>query len=462
MVVRSYKPLFWQCIKWIHISKYIDIQKSRTYKAFINKKNKNSSFFRLLSRETSPVAILFAIKNSLFILNLRYNDFELGYLLFCYINVLNLDIGFFYYYRNRKKSNSIKRSQAFGAKVRSQIIISLLESYLFYLRYIISRSSFKLLNQNPIVVVNSVSEFDTYKYYLFVDIKRYLGSTFLYTCLTKSVFFKIIENILCKFLDIGYLNNWLNYFTVSKGLLFKENDRLLKKIHEIVLLSIYYELLTMFDFDLKDKCHKNNIIGFYDNNCIWIYSSNNDSLILLRKIVILFLSSIFTSEQLGLLKVFSNLSKGILANLHVSGIKITLSFFYSIIQPSLSYQFILMKQVSLILSNSKSIALFLINIRLNMLYFLWLNALPEQLNYKVLGLLDYFIVLKLRALYRPITYCSSLMIQTSKQYYIKYKLRTVLKKEYLYYYQALYSNHYYNSYFLVKLVWIYLLKCKRV
>ena len=95
MIFRSHKLLFWQYIEWTKVVQYIDSLKSRKYQKFIEKnykeKSQDKNFFVTLSIE-----ILFALRHALREDELKLNEFELGYLLYCCSHVLILDVSFFF------------------------------------------------------------------------------------------------------------------------------------------------------------------------------------------------------------------------------------------------------------------------------------------------------------------------------------------------------------------------------
>lgn len=92
MIMRERKSLFWQYINWREVTKYIDSLKSRNYQKFITGiKIRNIEICGPLL--ISPITILLALRKEL---SLELNEFELGYLLFCFSNVIKLDKSFFF------------------------------------------------------------------------------------------------------------------------------------------------------------------------------------------------------------------------------------------------------------------------------------------------------------------------------------------------------------------------------
>lgn len=101
IIFRSHKLLFWQYIDWIKLVQYIDSLKSRKYKSFTRnfsqeRYEQNKSFY------ISPIEILIVLKNAFKESDIKINEFELGYLIFCLSHQMVLDISFFFIIEIRK------------------------------------------------------------------------------------------------------------------------------------------------------------------------------------------------------------------------------------------------------------------------------------------------------------------------------------------------------------------------
>ena len=95
MIVRNCNLLFWQYIDWIQVIRYIDSLKSRKYQKFTEETDIKS----LLIHEPSVLSqefILLVLRNEIEKSSLKFNEFELGYLLFCFYNSILLDVSFFF------------------------------------------------------------------------------------------------------------------------------------------------------------------------------------------------------------------------------------------------------------------------------------------------------------------------------------------------------------------------------
>ena len=125
--------------------------------------------------------------------------------------------------------------------------------------------------------------------------------------------------------------------------------------------------------------------------------------------------------------------------------------FYFIAKPSLYSQFIFLKQVSLIIHKINRQSLFVINIRLNMLFVLWLSHY-KMLAKRVVYLLDYLIDLKLRYYYMNYSYFDIKLFQKL------FPSRTIVKQR-IYFYSSIYSRKYKKCYSLLKLLWVLDFKC---
>lgn len=455
MISRNHKSLIWQYINWEKIIKYIDSLKSRKYKAYVQKSfaiNCNTHKFFI----NSPIVILLAFKSGVDNLNIELNTFELGYLLFCLVNISYLDISFFYYYKNIRDINLGKAVGYLVAKVHYLIIIWSLESYANYLRYICHLSYRQFYKVNS-VLYHAKYKFTKYKYALLFDFKYCIGYFSLLTLLNKIYVDKNTIKFLLNFFTLGYFNHLIRCLNIRSNFFFIAKNKLFKKLLDLFVLQICYELSIVLSQSFGVKYSISKIDCVSDSNCLLVLCQDNCQLKHLRKkmLALLLFNGIIVKPNER--KEYKYIAQGISTRLLSIYIQYRSYPFYSVIKPSLKSQFILVQQVSLILYQSKSIALFLLNIRLNMLILLWSSIYFEHSVNKIFYLLDYLIALRLRHFGK---YCFVSTIKFSKKTLKGQKLNYSLKRNYIHIFTNIYSREYYKYYFLVRLFWLYNLKCK--
>lgn len=448
MIFRNHKLSAWQYINWIKISKYIEVLKSREHESFIEEtdiKNSDNS----LSLIKSEMVILASLKESLNDIDLKFNDFELGYLCFCCFNTIYCDISIFYYYRNSNNYKKFKLISFLLTKIHYSLILSYLHLYIIYLENVSLPSLFKLYELNDEYFRKK--QLRNYRYYLFVDIKKYFSSLSLCSFLNKISLSKKVVEILLRLLNLGDSNQVKVSSVIDCNNYFMHSSRLVKKIIKIFVLCLKYEIFTILTCDLKSRVFVDKIIGVYNNEFLIFLSDNCLSLNLGYKITnLLSLSNICCNRNNIKWKYF--LLQGISTNLFWIFSGNQSHTFYFKFYPSIKSQFILMKQISLTLFKSKSVSLFLLNIRLNMLAFLWVNKFVKDQVNKILYLLDYLISLKIRNV-SNLFYNST--VELSKKILFINQRSHILYKKYLHLFIFLENKEYYKFYFLVKLLWIY-------
>lgn len=458
MISRNHKSLIWQYINWEKVIKYIDSLKSRKYKAYVQKSfviNYNTHKFFI----NSPIVILLAFKSGVNSLDIELNTFELGYLLFCLINILYLDMSFFYYYKNVRDINLGKAVRYLVSKVHYLVVIWSLENYANYLRYIchLSYRQFSKVNS----ILDTVRHESTkYKYALLFDFKYCISYFSLLTLLNKVYVDKNTIKFLLNFFTLGYFNHLVRYLNIRSNFFFTVKNKLFKKLLDLFVLQICYELSIVLSQSFCIKYSVTKIDCISDSNWLLVLCQDNYQLRNLRKKMLSLLLFNGVTVKPNERKEYQYMAQGISTRLLSIYIKYRSYPFYFAIKPSLHSQFILMQQVSLILYQSKSISLFLLNIRLNMLIMLWSSIYFEHSVNKIFYLLDYLIALRLRYFGKYYKYFFVSTIKFSKKTLKNQKLSYSLKKNYVHIFTNIYSKEYYKYYFLVRLFWLYNLKCK--
>lgn len=95
IILRSHKLLFWQYIDWTKVVQYIDSLKSRKYQNFTRKFNKER-YQQYESFIISPIETLMVLRSVLKESDIKFYDFELGYVIFCLSHQMILDVSFFF------------------------------------------------------------------------------------------------------------------------------------------------------------------------------------------------------------------------------------------------------------------------------------------------------------------------------------------------------------------------------
>ena len=458
MVVRNYKSNFWQYINWIQLINYIDSLKSRKYKTFIKKTDRQvyKSYWFFMFK---PAVLIVLLKDSIDFAKLINYDFELGYLLFCFSNVINLDISFFYYYKNKKRLNFRPMINALVFNMRYLLITSFLEQHSAYLQHINSKSCIKFYYENISQVAQINSYINDFPYYLFVSLKNHINSIFLFAFLRRIFLSSNIFKAFDLLFTMDEINQYSKQFYLFKSYLFLQQNQLLKRILNILILHITYEvtvMLTSYSQNCNDK-----VISICNNNVLFFLCKDSRTLINLQLIIISLLAESEFLSRIDIVKPFALKSEGLSTKMFKVFTKWKIYPFHFIIQPSLSAQFILMKQLSWILYKFKSGSVFLLGIRLNMLFLLWLNIWLKQPVCKILYLMDYLASLKLKAIVNSNQCSPCLSIRLVQKLSSNYQRKNVhiFKNQYLSFFTIIYNKTYYQFYFAMKLLWIYKLQC---
>ena len=438
MISRNHKSLFWQYINWRQVIKYIESLKSRKYETF----TKNLSIKSVtvdLSLIKSPMVLLLALQDSFNKLKFQLSEFELGYLLFCLLNIIDLDLNFFYYFRKINDKKIRKRIQALIAEICYSLILLSLDRYVIYLNYISSISSLKINYIDKTYLIKQ--EDQKYRYFLSFSMKNYMRSSSFFLLLNKINSSKSFINFILNFFSVGYFDNFIS----DKNSLFFYKNKVLQRVVKIFVLHLYYEISMLYNYNPQIK---NLVIYSFYNTDLWLFLFN-DSLqwfMFKSKFLKIVSSSEISSKIEKSVRPFF-LSEGVSECVNFIFIRSSSYPFNLISRPSIKYQFFLMKQASLILFKSKSVPFFLLIIRLNMLIFLWGQTFFKQAEKKVFYLLDYLISLKL---------CR---FDKSRKSSISYVLNKQLANKRLSIFTFIYHESYYKCYTLLKLFWIHKLKC---
>lgn len=457
MILRNNKLLFWQYVDWSKVIKHIESLKSRIYKIFIKKTYvKNDELYS--SFINSSIVNLFILKKSLNEMGLEFNEFELGYLLFCFSNAITIDIVFFYYYRNKKNNQFFKRFQLLVHRIHYLLIISSLKSYTSFLKNASSALFLKICEINKLRF--TIAKNKSYKYYLFLDLKRYLSSLSLMVLLNRVFLPKFIFTFVSEFFHLGYFDQLMPFFLCDENYYFRKRSQLLRAIIKIFILHLHYDLSIILDYCFKSQYSLNKKIVLYDNDFLLFLCHDNHELLNLKRKIREILSlpdALLSIKDQDSFSAFT-LEKGPLSNLFFISIKSKVYPFCLVIRPSLKYQFILMKQISSILSQSKSRPFFLLNIRLNMLILSWINIFIKYGLNKTFLLLDYLIALKVSKSYRSYFYHRHIYLRFSEKIFYNYQINNILHRTYFDLPTNLQNKRYYKFYCRVRLLWLSKLK----
>ena len=454
MIVREQKLLVSQYINWKKITEYIDGLKSREYNAFFQQRCV-ANYKIPIVLINSPIVILLSCQSN--IENLKFNlyAFELGYILFCMSNVVNLDISFFYYYRNSYHIFACKLVYDLIIKACYQLTFWYLKLYTLYLRYICSIYHLQLCKINDSFSITKENLVSKYYYVFFIDIKKYVSYFTILTFLRKVSIYRGVKTFLLKFLSEPVFINLMFYLNDKNNDLFLSKNILFRKLLELFVLQIIYEVSIILKYSTDSFNNTGEIICLYDYNILLMLCQDSSRLFSLNaKFSHLFICYNIKNkidEQYS----FQYLLKGIVTNLFILSLKYKAYPFYFVIKPSLNYQFLLMKRITSIIRISKSKPLFILNIRLNMLILLWSKIYLTQSIDKIFYLLDYLIGIKLKVDNKY--YRNDLLFEVGLNKYIFCK--TYIYSIGRHFLTVIYNKKYCKFYFIVKLLWLSKLKC---
>lgn len=457
VIVRNHNLLFWRYINWSELIKYIDSLKSREYKAFIaNTYNQQDTFEKIL--KNSPLVVLLAFKESVENLNVKLSTFEAGYLIFCLSHVIHLDVSFLYYYWKNYDIKSIKAIKILLTNINYFLTIFYLDQYIVSLKYFCSISSLKICQIGSILDTITEYQVGKRKYPLLLNLKSNANYLSILTFFKKIPILKRIISFLFSFFKLGDGVTLRSNF--STNYLFVDENKILRKVWEIFVFHISYELSIISNTYFKSIFYRSEILFLYDYNFLLFLFHEGSQLVNFKRQVINLLSTYNISLKIDNKIWPYSMLLGISTKTFFISVKSEVYPFYFFIKPSLQCQFILMKQVSWTLYRSRSVPFFLLNIRLNMLILLWSKIFLKHSVDKIFYLLDYLLDLKLRYFHKCINFDKHVNISLFKELFDNYPLSVFLKYKQCHFFTSLHSRRYYKFYFVVKLVWIYRLVYK--
>jgi hypothetical protein len=435
MIARHNNSLLYQHIKWKSLTKYIDKLKSRKHKAFFQELH-----IYILQNDlvNFPLLILSSYKYYISDIDSQLNSFELGYIIYCFSSIRYLDISFFYYYRNILDLKLFNFVKCFVERVHHRLIFLSFQTYSNYLKYLCSIFYCSSYKQD----IN----LQKHESLLNLDLNSFINLGSLSVFFNKVYIDNDLVQYLLKFFDISTFGRLLTSLSLKQNSLFLKKNKLFSKLQEIVKLQLTYELLNLLSRFYIFQYLQIRVV-FFDEN-IEILLLHDPALT--KRIAYFLFGNGFIPKMV---KSFREASfvKGLFMKFSFYSMDYGVYPFYFIAKPSLYSQFVLMKQVSLIVHKINRQSLFVLNIRLNMLFVLWLS------HYKILGkrliyLLDYLIDLKLRYYYMHYSYFDIKLFQ--KPFFN----RTIVKQR-IYFYLSIYSRKYKKCYILFKLLWVADFKC---
>lgn len=453
-MIRNCKLLFWQNISWEKVTKYIDNLKSRKYKA-LNVKTDKIINILCWSSLNSLIEILVALKQSYICSSLELNDFELGYLLFCLHNVNYFDVSFFLYYRNRNCDFLKKILSLLVLRIKYLLIISYLEIHLLYLKAL-SCQSIRMLSKTDNQTIN-IALYIKYRfaYCIHLEIADTFNLAALFSIFNKFFLSRNFVVLLSNFFDLHRYNSLKKYLDWNKNFLFLKKNKFFKLLLELLILSFNYELSILSEY----KIGTTKINSLYWTHSVLFFCSDRYTYKHLRTLIVDILFFNKSPFKLDSIRQSSYLFDSSIKNFFLMYLQKNSSMSSLIVKPSLQYQFLLMRQISLIIYKSKSIGIFLMTTRLNMLLLLWSDTFIKQSTKKILYIIDYVVRLKLVKLCKSYTDASCLTMQFSqKKCRRKYFHRSFLYKK-VNFLDILYHKKFYKFYLVLRLIWIYNLNC---
>jgi len=396
--------------------------------------------------------------------NFVFNTFELGYYLFCLSNSEFLNLSFYSYYGEDCSDNRISEVKYFIRKIKHLIIIWCLEPYYNYLLYLNNLHNIQSYNLNNIN--NRFNDKFIYKYYLSVDLSSSITSVYLSFLLDKLYLDETIKKFLFEFLDLGIFIDAIFHLDFSSNsiLLYRNYSSLAYKLLYIFQLQFCYEMHIMLGGFYYYKYSMSEIIFINDRFNFLVLSKDNKKLKRLRRKILNFLlfNGIFIRKEPE--EETISLLQGLNINLWSISTNYRAYPFYLMIKPSLYSQFLLIKHLSAILIQSKSKPLFLLVIRLNMLLFFWSINYTRKAIQRNIYLIDYLIALKLRLFIKKkkwnLHICNtSIFIKYGIWIQYNYSQNYLFNFTNKFFFISLNNYNNYNYYIVVKLFWLYRLKC---
>lgn len=451
LINRIFKKFTWQYIDWKKISKYIDSLKSSEYIRI------PLSTFSSSNLNNSSLLILFALKPNWKNLIMEISLFEFGYILFCFSNCIDFDVGFFYYYRNIRSNSHLSnlKMNLLIKKTHYSLAIFFLQEYGLYLKNVCSKLNIEIYSIKNLLKNKLPFQVDQSYNYLLIRFKNLIDYSIFKLLLTKVPLHKGLIKFVSLFFKVDRFQNLTRSFDIGIVYSLFYSNSLIEVVLEIIFLQIIYEVGILMNYLLKFQDNSNEIFFFYYYKFLLIlYKPNYKIAPLETKSRSLFRSYLIIL-QTDLVKNSGYLRDGLSTELFFISTRYKVYPFYFLIKPSLYHQFILMRQISSVLSEFRSRHIFILKIRLNMLIFLWsFNYINIPVK-KIFYLLDYLISLKLRILPYQKKSCYAINhFSIKEQKKIKLKVSLIRKKMNLLPIICIYNDHHYKFFYLLKLIWL--------
>ena len=428
-----------------HLTEYVDSLKSRLYKALVQ----NSLYHIKQSQNLliqSPIIFYLSLRRNIHLFNLTWNSFDQAYFILFIMSWQN-------------KQDNLKLN------------------YMLYLYLDIQDKQIDLINRTKILIVSWILEI--YKKYLgYLTQQNYIFcssvcvrnlqeedyTNMLIFDISNSVYYINFLSVIDRLSLLSQVKNYLYYifnnFLVNRSinLLILSQDLSILSITCITLVQLILDLYTvyvLYNFAVALKTVKVDlhVLVCHDRLKFLMLSMSFNQINLLIKLFQQYIeiSYIKFRSYKKIIKVLKTID-------YISFQFYTLNVFFRsvFVCLSLSYQFLLLKQVKTTILRSKSKVPFLIIVRLNKLLWKWVEVIDFVQVRKVLIFLDYLIYVKVKNLV-----CKHGLYFMSKSF--RWNIRTntpILTKYYPIKYSVVFSvlissKDYYRLYGLLKLRWIF-------
>nr|YP_010471095.1 putative group II intron reverse transcriptase/maturase protein [Synarthrophyton patena]UVF62924.1 putative group II intron reverse transcriptase/maturase protein [Synarthrophyton patena] len=442
--------LVWQSIDWEQLSHYLDNLKSRIYKASIQKSYKkiHDLQYKLIN---SSLVKLIAFKRAYHEYDHCFivNSFQLGYFISYFGLGPILDMSIWLSFSHNSVLVSIKEMNLIFDRVTRLIIIWSLEPYFQHLYELNSRSLLQYYNK----YTNLGIAHDFNAYYLNLDLTSLFYYIDLYIFINKLNAISDISKYVYGFLDNGIFIGlaYCLYESNHLSTLIKQKICLSNQLIDIFILVICYEINILLKSYMNIGLRNVLVINYFTN--ILIYCEDYMHLKLWRQafLDILISNGVKIQSENSLKAILSLQDIGYYCRV----INLFSNPFHIAFNPSIYCQYILLKQIAILLKKSKSKVLFLLVVRLNMLLLSWSSLYHTQQVNKVFSLLDYIIYLKLKVLIRK-AYINMSKKQIKQKYFpLKFYIFNSFKTNTHWPLNShIINNNYYKVYSTIKLSWL--------
>nr|QJF58251.1 putative group II intron reverse transcriptase/maturase protein [Corallina officinalis] len=450
---RNNDELVWQHIKINYLNKYVEDLKSRIYKAFVQKLTIEVHIWQVHFID-SPLVLCLALKQKIEFTNVNLSSFEWGYVILFFNVVWDSDFIFFGHYRKNNFSILKKDLEYLIDEVRYKVINWILDIYIEYLSYLNNYPFVRCYRKNILSTIG-YEDYSYYRYAINIDFISCIHYMDVLNLINRLSFIDNVKEYLYSVLGKGIFAELIVLLRLSEDLsvLQKSNVSLVKKIIDVFILTLCYEISTMLS--LKESVYfSKSIIVITDMFNVLVMSQEPNHLSLWKKYAVyLLISNGVRFKDAGNLLPIS-LSKGIdfKKNLIVINYQPYLTILIN--RPSLYYQFTLLKITSVVINQSRSKPFFLLLIRLNKLLLVWSQACSRY-HKRIFFLLDYLMFLKIKCFlkYKKSNFVQKKIIykHLSKfSYPSKFFIRTN-KRCFATYVD---SRLYYRQYCMLKLSWL--------